>query len=258
MKKRIQSLSPETKQTILTVLYFVIFALMMYKIVTAKTIYEMILFAVPAVYCVYATFGESSKARYRQVNDFVYKLCQPAAALNYMEKYPAIAKTKKWASNMKLLRAYALIDSGQYAEATRYITEDEKGAFSADNTKAVAEYLLFNIAFLNGKKRETASAFARLNEYKESFTTDMLREQPSHVWYLCEGNYNIVMEKFDEARALYEKADTVLLVHNRDKAYYHYSMSMIAKGLGDKECAAQNAALAKELGPGIDIIEKLK
>lgn len=257
MKKKLLTLSPKTRKTILTTLYFLIFAVMVYKIVTAHSIYEMVLFAIPAIYCVYATFGETARARYHQVQEYVHSLCEPAAALRYMDQYPSIQKNKRYASAMRLLRAYALMDAGQYEEAVQYITVQEKEAFSTAAAKPIAAYLLFTIAFLKKNKREVAAAFAALTENKSVFVLDAAQGALSHTWQMCEGNYDIMMEKYEEAKALYESVDLSLLKTNRERGYYYYSLALICKGLGDKDAAAEAVEKLRHYAPGLKIANSL-
>lgn len=255
MKKNLLNLSPKTRASLLTGLYLVIFSLMVYKIVTSKTVYEMILFSIPAAYCIFAAFGENTKSRYNQVNDFIYNRCEPQAALNYMAKYPSIQKTKKYSSPMNLLRAYALTDCGKYDDAEEYVNGED--VFTSDASKPIAAYLLFCIAFLRGEKRGVSQAFLRLISLKSYFTTDMLHESPSHIWYMCEGNSFITARKFAEAAESFKKIDLAQLKNNRELAYYNYSMSLISAGLGEREAADNYAEAARKLGPGLYAIKQL-
>ena len=260
MKKKrrpLIKLSEKTRKIVLPILYISLFALMSYKALTAKTIFELVLFSIPAIYCVYATFGETTQSRFVQANRLVLENCKPRTALSFMERYKALYKAKRYASPTKLLNAYALIDSGQLDEAETYITKTEKAVFDTDRTKPIAAYLLFNIAFLRKQRRPVVDAFEYLSEFKESFTIDQAHEIPSDTWHMCKGNYYIITKHYEEAAELYDKVDFDKLKYNRDKAYYCYSRALICAGLEDKEGRAEYAAKAAQYAAAFAAIKQL-
>ncbi|MBQ9960078.1 MAG: hypothetical protein IJP01_06945 [Oscillospiraceae bacterium] len=257
-KKPLFKLSEKTRKTVLPIVYISLFAVMSYKVFSAKNIYELLLFSIPAIYCVYATFGETTRSRFHQSNKLVLEDCKPKTALSFMQRYRALYRAKRYASPTKLLHAYALMDSGQLQEAAEYITKTEKAAFSTNSTKPIAAYLLFNIAFLGKQRREVVDAFEELSKHQESFTTDMNREKPSDTWYMCKGNYYIITKHYEEAQELFELVDTEKLKYNRDKAYYYYSRALICAGLGDKAGRKEYAQKATELASAFAAIKQLE
>lgn len=257
MKNKLSALSYQTRKNLLTFLYALIFVGMVYKIVTAHGLYEMILFFIPAAYCIYAFFSTNARARFQQIKEYVHERCEPQAALLYMDRYPSLQKNKRFASALCLLRAYALIDNGNYSEAEHYITEEKKEVFSAPAAKPIAAYLLFNIAFLRKDKREVASAFAQLNENKSAFTLKSGQDTLSHTWNIAEANYAIIMGRFEQAASILKEVDLSCLKTHRETGYYLYSLSLALLGLGENDQAAQKAEQARREAPGIAAIKSL-
>lgn len=255
MKKPFSSLSSQAQLRLGNLIYALVFALMLYKAVTSVTIYETLLFSIPALYCVYALFSQRGRARFYRINEYVYDRCEPAAALKAMEFYPRLCSSKRYAAPLRLLRAYALMDSGQGEEAGRFITQTAKAAFSTPSAQPIGRYLLFTIAFLQRDLPGAEEQFAWLREHRDAFLTGKDGGKPSHIWYQLEGNHCLLTDDYERAGQLYDQVDPAALPTNRDRAYYHYFRALLSAALSDKAEAERLLSAARELGNGIWYIQ---
>ena len=233
MKRLVLNMSPKAKRFAHFMLYVVLLAVLMIALVTAKRLPEILGYAGLCIFCIVAMIKDTRRSNFDELNALVQKQCNPKVALEHLAQYPYLLTKEEFSVNSKLLKAYALIDSGEYDKAAEYIGKNKEKAFTTAYSKTIADYLLFQIAVLRNRKGETDDCYAALLERKENFIVDKENGTPGALWYMVEGMRQLIGRQYEQADEEFQKVDTEQLKNNRDKAYYHCGRALACRGKQD-------------------------
>lgn len=257
MKKLALNLSPRGKRVMHFTLYIVILIVLVIALIFAKELPEVLGYTGLSIFCIVSMVKDTRRSNFDTLKTLVQQQCEPKQALDHLATYPHLLSKEEFALNGRLLKAYALIDSGDYDGAVAFIEKNRKSVFNTAYAKTVVDYMLLQVAALRDRKGEAKELFAALQEKKESFIVDKETGTPGALWYMAEGNCQLASHQYEQANELYEQVDTEQLKTNRDKAYYHCFRALIARGMEDEEAYKAHKQQAAAIAANVAAIQQL-